>query len=72
MILAFAFILVIAALSFDVLWLPALFCGVAAMHWTASLRLADPLAPLYALLVGAMAARLALEVLRRSVVRGKG
>lgn len=69
MILAFALILVLAALSIDVLWLPSIFLAVAAMHWTASLHPADPLAPLYAFFVGAMAARLTLEVLRGLVVR---
>lgn len=63
MILAFALILVIAALSFDVLWLPALFCGVAAMQWTASLHPADPLAPLYAFFVAGVAARTAIALL---------
>ena len=71
MTLAFALILVLAALSIDVLWLPSIFLGVAAMHWMASLHPADPLAPLYAFFAGAMAARLALEVLRRAVVRAK-
>lgn len=71
MIIAFALILVLAALLIDVLCLPSIFLAVAAMQWMASLHPPDPLAPLYAFLVGAMAARLALEVLRRSVVRTK-
>lgn len=36
-----------------------LFCAVAVMHWTASLHLADPLAPLYAFLGAAFVARFA-------------
>lgn len=71
MIFAFVLILVLAALWTDVLWLPSIFLAVASMQWVASLHPADPLAPLYAFFVGAMAARLALEVLRRSVVRAK-
>lgn len=69
--MAFAFVLFLVAIAFliDLLWLPAIFCAVAAMHWTAGLHPADPLAPLYAFLIGAMAARLALEVLRRVAVR---
>ena len=40
-----------------IVWAPILFCGAAAMHWTASLRLPDPLAPLYAFIGAAIIAR---------------
>lgn len=72
MILAFVILLVLVALSIDLLWLPSLFGAVAAMHWTASLHLPDPLAPLYAFLMGAMAARLALDLVRRVICRKMG
>ncbi|MEY2756667.1 MAG: hypothetical protein RIR33_445 [Pseudomonadota bacterium] len=64
MILAFVFLIILVALSIDGLWLLALFGAVAAMHWTASMHLSDPLAPLYAFFIGAVAARLALEIVR--------
>lgn len=65
MTLAFVLILVLAALSIDLLWLPSIFLAVAAMHWTASLHPADPLAPLHAFLAGGLSARAALELLLR-------
>jgi len=45
------------------LWPPVLFCAVAAMHWTASLHLPDPLASLYAFLAVAFAGRVVLELI---------
>lgn len=82
MIIALLFLVALAALrprsaerlALDALiWTATLFCAVAAMHWTASLHLADPLAPLYAFGVGVLAARTAIalaidgvvEILRR-------
>lgn len=50
--------LAIAAL----LWAPVVFCAVAAMHWTASLHLRDPLAPLYAFVACATVARAVLRI----------
>lgn len=47
------------------LWLPALFCAVAAMHWTVSLHLSDPLMSLYSFLVGGLGARIVLELALR-------
>lgn len=44
------------------IWAATLFCAVAAMHWTASLHLADPLTPLYAFGVGVLAARTAIAL----------
>ena len=45
-------------LALDALiWVVTLFCAVAAMHWSASLHLADPLALLYAFGVSVLAAR---------------
>ncbi len=70
MILAFVLLLVLVALSIEMFWLPSLFCAVAAMHWTASLHLADPLAPLYAFLIGGLIPRLVLELIRQVVARG--
>jgi hypothetical protein len=70
--------LVIAALWIDalwrlalaaLLWLPVLFCAVAAMHWTASLHLADPLAPLYAFAGSGVLGRLLLELALCSIRR---
>lgn len=69
MIFAFVLLLVLIALSIDMFWLPALFCAVAAMHWTASMHLSDPLSPLYALFIGGLTARLALEFVRQTVAR---
>lgn len=69
MILAFVLLLVFVALSIDIFWIPALFCAVAAMHWTTSLHLSDPLAPLYAFFIGGVAARLALELIRQLYAR---
>lgn len=69
MILAFVLLLVLVALSFEMVWLPALFCAVAAMHWTASLHLPDPLAPLYAFFIGGLTARMALALIGDVVTR---
>lgn len=63
MIFAFALLVVLAALAIDVLWLPSIFLGVAAMQWTASLHLPDPLASLYAFFVAGVAARTAIALL---------
>lgn len=50
-------------LALDALiWAATLFCAVAAMHWTASLHLRDPQAPLYAFGVGVLAARTAIAL----------
>jgi hypothetical protein len=62
MIFAFALFLVLAALSIDVLWLPALLTAVAIMHWTTSLHLPDPLAPLYAFIASAVMGRFLLSL----------
>jgi hypothetical protein len=59
MILLFVLLLVWVAFSIKPVWLVCLFCAVAAMHWTASLHLADPLAPLYAFVAGALLSRMA-------------
>lgn len=59
MILAFALLLVWVAFSIRPVWLVCLFCAVAAMHWTASLHLADPPASLYAFVAGAIISRIA-------------
>jgi len=69
MILAFVLLLVLVALSFEMVWLPALFCAVAAMHWTASLHLPDPLAPLYAFFIIGLMARMALMFIGDVVTR---
>ncbi len=69
MTLAFFLLLVVLALFIDILWLPAFFCAVAAMHWTISLHAPDPLAPLYAFCIGGVIARLALEPVRQKVDR---
>lgn len=71
MMVAFFLLLILAALrpraperaALDaMIWAAALFCAVAAMHWTASLHLADPLAPLYAFGLGALTARTVLAL----------
>ncbi|MDX2277204.1 MAG: hypothetical protein NW206_17295 [Hyphomonadaceae bacterium] len=69
MTLAFLLLVILLALLIDILWLPAFFCAVAAMHWTVSLHLPDPLAPLYAFLIGGVTARLALEPVREKLDR---
>jgi hypothetical protein len=51
------------------LWLPILFFATAAMHWTVSLHLPDPLAPLYAFAGAGLAGRGALEILVHSLRR---
>jgi hypothetical protein len=76
MIVVVVFILLFAALWIEaiwrlalaaLLWLPILFCAVAAMHWTASLHLTDPLASLYGFFAGGSVARLAMVLtLRRA------
>jgi len=71
MIVALFLLLALAALrprsaerlALDALiWTATLFCAFAAMHWTASLHLADPLRPLYAFLAGAFLSRMALAL----------
>ena len=69
MIFAFVALLVLVALSIDFLWLPTLFCAVAAMHWTASLHLDDPVAPLYAFFIVGLMARMALTFIGDVVTR---
>lgn len=49
--------LVLAAL----LWMPIVCCAVAAAQFTATLHLADPLAPLWGFLAGGLIARAALK-----------
>lgn len=59
---AFVILLLVAGRGLNLgalVWAPVLFCAVAAMHWTASLHLADPLAPLYAFIAVAFAGRCA-------------
>jgi len=70
MIFAFVVLLILVALSIDVLWTLAFFCAVAAMNWTASLHLSDPLAPLYAFFLGCLGARLVLELIRHLIAHG--
>lgn len=69
--MTFAFLLLVILLArvIDILWLPAFFCAVAAMHWTVPLHLPDPLAPLYAFCIGGVIARLALEPVRQKLDR---
>ena len=69
MTLAFVLLAVLLAWLIDILWLPAFFCAVAAMRWTVSLHLPDPLAPLYAFCIGGVSARLALELVRQKLDR---
>lgn len=69
MTLAFLLLVILLARVIDILWLPAFFCAVAAMHWTVSLHLSDPLAPLYAFCIGGIVARLALEPVRQTLAR---
>lgn len=68
MILLFVLLLVWVAFSIKPVWLVCLVCAVAGMHWTASLHLADPLAPLYAGVAAAFLSRfawaLAAELIR--------
>lgn len=59
MILCFVLLLCWVAFSIKPVWLVCLFCAIAAMHWTASLHLADPLASLYAFVAGALLSRIA-------------
>lgn len=64
MLLAIVFLLLVALWRprlTALLWAPALFCAVAAMHWTISLHLPDPLASLYAFVAVAFISRVALE-----------
>lgn len=71
MMVAFFLLLILAALrpraperlALDAkIWAAALVCAVAAMHWTASLPLADPLAPLYGFGLGALTGRTVLAL----------
>lgn len=71
-------ILIVAALCTDalwrmtvaaMLWAPALYAAVVAMHWTVSLHLADPLAPLYTFVVAGMTVRLAQELVTLCIFR---
>lgn len=70
MILAALFAILVTALCIEIiyrlalaaiLWLPVVFCATAAVHWTASLHLSDPLAPLYAGGCAGVLARIGLE-----------
>ena len=76
MIVALFLLLVLAALrprpaerlALDaLLWAATLFWAVAAMHWTASLHLADPLTPLYAFGLAALTARTVLALVVASL-----
>lgn len=72
MLIAAFFILLVALCRLRLtalLWVPALFCGAWAMQITASLRLPDPLASLYAFLSVAISVRNVLELV---LVRGRG
>lgn len=69
MMFAFVLLLVLVALSIDMVWLPALFCAVAATHWTAAMHLSDPLAPLYAFFAGGVLGRMTLELVLQALRR---
>lgn len=71
LVVAFVILLFAVARGFNLgalVWAPVLFSAVAAMQWTASLHLADPLAPLYAFvtvaLIGRCACALAADLMR--------
>jgi len=62
LVVAFVILLLAAGRGLNLgalVWGPVLFCAVAAMHWTASLHLADPLASLYAFIAVALFGRCA-------------
>jgi hypothetical protein len=77
MLIAIVFLLLVALWRprlTGLLWMPALFFAIAAMHWTVSLHLADPLASLYAFLAAAFISRVLLEWVVLSLLprAGKG